>query len=307
MADFGPQIADQVVEACKAGVDETNEALSRALDSAIELSIGEAASFDAASLDAGFQAAGLVVAMKVNAQAALFVVPESSGFLPDWYKEPDATGESKLATLGQELGMLMLPEEFMALDFQVGHVVSIAESLDGAKLAGDAHQVEINLSGGGNSAKALLIWPANEPDNAFSPAEETPEPAAAIAPEPVVAAAPIAAASSQAVPAAVAARGGNRSVDALPDYSRSLLKIEVPVRVVLASKKMTVNDITDIGIGSIIQFDKSCEEPLNIEVGEQCVAEGEAVKVGEKFGLRVTRIAMPEERYISVRGNRRVM
>jgi flagellar motor switch protein FliN/FliY len=41
--------------------------------------------------------------------------------------------------------------------------------------------------------------------------------------------------------------------------------------------------------GSIIKFEKGCEEMLRLLVGENAVAVGEAVKVGEKFGFRVTR------------------
>jgi len=45
------------------------------------------------------------------------------------------------------------------------------------------------------------------------------------------------------------------------------------------------------------------EEPLDpgdsssLEAGGHKIADGEAVKVGEKFGLRITSIHLPEERY----------
>ena len=65
-----------------------------------------------------------------------------------------------------------------------------------------------------------------------------------------------------------------------------------------------LNDVVDIfgeqeslviGLapGSIIKFDKGCEEMLRLLVGENAVAIGEAVKVGEKFGFRVTSMVMP--------------
>ena len=54
--------------------------------------------------------------------------------------------------------------------------------------------------------------------------------------------------------------------------------------------------------GSIIQFEKLCDEMLTLEVGNHRVAEGETVKVGDKFGLRVTSMVMPDERFHPVQG-----
>ncbi len=92
----------------------------------------------------------------------------------------------------------------------------------------------------------------------------------------------------------------SRASQRLPAYTRSLLHIEVPVIVTLAAKKQAVGQILELGPGSIIHFDKSCDEMLDISVGEHRVAEGEAVKVGDKFGVRVTAIILPEERFKTV-------
>lgn len=83
----------------------------------------------------------------------------------------------------------------------------------------------------------------------------------------------------------------------LPPYTRSLLRIRVPVRVTLASCKLPLKRILELGQGSIIPFNKSCEDPLSLAVGNYEVAVGEAVKVGDKFGLRITSMVMPQERF----------
>jgi flagellar motor switch protein FliN/FliY len=90
----------------------------------------------------------------------------------------------------------------------------------------------------------------------------------------------------------------------LPLYARSLLKIKVPVVVTLAKAKQPVSRIIELGPGSLIQFDKPCDEMLSLEVGNQAVAVGEAVKVGDKFGLRVSSMILPDERFLSVRGKK---
>jgi flagellar motor switch protein FliN len=84
-------------------------------------------------------------------------------------------------------------------------------------------------------------------------------------------------------------------------YSRSLLKVRVPVTVTLASKKQAIGKITELVPGSIIAFDKSCDEMLDLEVSGHPIAEGECVKVGDKFGLRVTSLILPDEQMQTLR------
>ena len=90
----------------------------------------------------------------------------------------------------------------------------------------------------------------------------------------------------------------------LPAYARSLLRIRVPVTVSLAETKLPLSRVTDLAPGSIIQFNKSCDGALKVEIGDQEIAEGEAVKVGDKFGLWITSMSLPEERFWIIHGER---
>ena len=92
----------------------------------------------------------------------------------------------------------------------------------------------------------------------------------------------------------------------LPEYTRSLLHIRVPVLVTLAQNRQPLGRILELGPGSIIQFEKSCEEMLELSVGEHRIASGEAVKVGDKFGLRITSVILPEERFRAVTPKQRM-
>jgi flagellar motor switch protein FliN/FliY len=89
--------------------------------------------------------------------------------------------------------------------------------------------------------------------------------------------------------------------NALPAYTRSLLKIKVPVVVTLAQKKQPLRKVLELAPGAIIQFDKSYEEALELAVGHCPVAEAQAIKVGDKFGVCVTSMILPEERFKPVR------
>jgi flagellar motor switch protein FliN/FliY len=73
----------------------------------------------------------------------------------------------------------------------------------------------------------------------------------------------------------------------LPTYSRGLLQIRVPVHVKLASQRKSVKEIIELGPGSIVKFEKTYDEPLEVCVGDRTIAEGEVVKVGDKFGVRI--------------------
>ena len=85
-----------------------------------------------------------------------------------------------------------------------------------------------------------------------------------------------------------------------PPYLQSLLEIEVPLSVTLACKRQPLQRILELGPGSILSFDKLCTEPLTLEVAAETIAEGEVVKVGDKFGLRLTSMVMPEEKFESI-------
>jgi flagellar motor switch protein FliN len=115
-------------------------------------------------------------------------------------------------------------------------------------------------------------------------AEETPEntpeePAAATAMADPTATAP------QAAPELSRLEAELRS---LPTYARGLLHIRVPVQVTLASQRKSVQEIIELGPGSIVKFEKTCDEPLEVSVGGRTIAEGEVVKVGDKFGVRIS-------------------
>jgi flagellar motor switch protein FliN/FliY len=86
----------------------------------------------------------------------------------------------------------------------------------------------------------------------------------------------------------------------LPEFTRSLLKVNVQVSVTIAECPRPVSQILDIGPGSIMQFDKHFEEPLILEANGERLAHGIAVRAGEFFGFQVTEMLMPPERFWTV-------
>lgn len=84
----------------------------------------------------------------------------------------------------------------------------------------------------------------------------------------------------------------------LPDDPRlrRILRLRVPVIVQLAERTMSIATVRGLAVGAIIEFDKSVEDELELRVNNRPIGTGACVKVGENFGLRVTRISSRRDR-----------
>lgn len=86
----------------------------------------------------------------------------------------------------------------------------------------------------------------------------------------------------------------------IPDTSHRNLNLilDIPLRVAveLGRTKMVVNELLNLGQGSVIELSKLAGEPMEVLVNDKLVARGEAVVVNEKFGVRLTDIISPSER-----------
>ncbi|NBO37475.1 flagellar motor switch protein FliN [bacterium] len=74
------------------------------------------------------------------------------------------------------------------------------------------------------------------------------------------------------------------------DLSRMKMVLDVPLKVTveLGRTKLLVNDLLQLGQGSVIELDKMAGEPMEIYINDKLVAMGEVVVVNEKFGVRLT-------------------
>lgn len=75
-----------------------------------------------------------------------------------------------------------------------------------------------------------------------------------------------------------------------------ILDIPLNVSAELGRSKLLINDLLQLGQGSVIELDKLAGEPLEVMVNGKLVARGEAVVINEKFGVRLTDIISPMER-----------
>ncbi|CUU50260.1 flagellar motor switch phosphatase FliY [Clostridium beijerinckii] len=75
-----------------------------------------------------------------------------------------------------------------------------------------------------------------------------------------------------------------------------ILDVPLDISVVLGRTKKSIQDILNLGTGSLIELDKLAEEPVEILVNGKQIALGEVVVVDENFGIRITNIVSSVER-----------
>jgi flagellar motor switch protein FliN/FliY len=75
-----------------------------------------------------------------------------------------------------------------------------------------------------------------------------------------------------------------------------ILDIPLRITVELGRTQMLINDLLQLGQGSVIELSKLAGEPMEVLVNQKLIARGEVVVVNEKFGVRLTDIISPLER-----------
>ncbi|MBI4778614.1 flagellar motor switch protein FliN, partial [Candidatus Desantisbacteria bacterium] len=81
---------------------------------------------------------------------------------------------------------------------------------------------------------------------------------------------------------------------AIPGNIRLIMDVPMDVTVELGRKKMSVREILDLGVGSIVELDRMAGESVDILANGKLVAKGGVVVIDDTFGVRVTEIiALP--------------
>lgn len=75
-----------------------------------------------------------------------------------------------------------------------------------------------------------------------------------------------------------------------------ILDIPLQITVELGRAQMLINDLLQLGQGSVVELSKLAGEPMEVLVNQKLIARGEVVVVNEKFGIRLTDIISPLER-----------
>ena len=79
-----------------------------------------------------------------------------------------------------------------------------------------------------------------------------------------------------------------------------ILDIPLQVKVEVGRTKLMIQELLQLGKGSVIELNKLLGEPFEVLVNEKLVARGEVVVVNDRFGIRLTDIISPNERVQSL-------
>jgi flagellar motor switch protein FliN len=132
-----------------------------------------------------------------------------------------------------------------------------------------------------DTAFHFACWAQVEPAAEAVAAVEAPAPAAA----------PVSPAPPPRLPAVAA-----------PENLDIILDIELPLTVRFGRTEMNLQALTRVGPGSVIDLDRSPDEPVEVLINEKVIARGEVVVVAGNYGVRITEVVSAADR-IRTMGN----
>ena len=277
------------------------ESLNIACEQQLTLSAGGAPSLAEVLQFPEMDQPGILVSIETDAGVLLAAVPESLP-LPAWYTQPDMEQKSRLGTLAMEWSMNCLPPEIPANGFSTEAVPNLRAAMIGCE--GSPEGLALGVLGAREGAEpTVAFWIAG-------PFARCPGIVAAAAPTPTPTPTPtppstlfsnIGDSFPAPAPRAASAGGTGRAAKPVSPLNR-LLKIRVKLIVQLAEKKIELSQLLSLGPGVIVTFEKSCEDLLDLYVNNQLYCRGEAVKIGEKFGLKISEVGVHRQQKSSVLG-----
>ncbi|MFZ2738518.1 MAG: flagellar motor switch protein FliN [Burkholderiaceae bacterium] len=75
-----------------------------------------------------------------------------------------------------------------------------------------------------------------------------------------------------------------------------LQNISVTLSIEVGRAMIKIKDLMRLTQGSVVELDRIAGEPLDLLINNTVVAQGEVVLVGERYGIRLTRVVPASER-----------
>lgn len=253
-------------------IAQIGESLNQCFDSQFQLEAGVLQDFEGSAPGTDLLQSGLIVSICLGDEYFLCALPEVLP-LPEWYTHPDVSQQARLDTLAMEWSLNCLPDEQPGEDYFCEAVPSLWEAIQSCRPQVGAQWLPLtpNQPDVPAESQIWLLWPAGASlrdleanSNPYQPESEP---------------------------------GPDRA-----QRLARLINVPVPVIVKLAEKKIELGQLMAMGPGAIVMFEKSCEDLLDLYVNNQLYCRGEAVKIGEKFGIKINEVGSIEERVSAVMG-----
>ena len=219
---------------------------------------------------------GIVVTFNFGEQGLVVVIPESLP-IARWYRAPNDSQSARLQTLPMEWAASLFPPDVEPTEYRSVACGSVRKQLKACQPDENVKTLELNLSCPlATSQRALMwvIWPVALPTLTPAVTFEDLEKVADAEPP-----------TLNTVPKNESERRRQR-----------LLKVPVQLIVRIADKKIDLRQLRGFSPGTLLTFNKSCEMFLDVYVGNHLYCRGEAVKVGENFGIKVNELNVNQVR-----------
>lgn len=278
-AEFAPKLQQHL---------QSNQALlaenfNQCFDVDWQITAENAAAWDSQAADA--DGPGVACLLEIDNAAAVVLIPDS--LLPGWYRHPNDSETARLDTLAMEWGINLFPPDMETTRSSSFRLERLHEYLSNSLPSPDATVIPLRVSDSGGSEVGLLqlVWPITSP--AWEPAQIAGSP-------PVAAAAATTPAGND--PAPPTPSPAPTRAAGQPDPYFRLRRLPVTVSVRLTEKRISISQLLAITPGALLTFNKSCDDLLDMYVNNALYCRGEAVKIGESFGLKVNEVGIYEER-----------
>ncbi|MBI1313227.1 hypothetical protein GC176_18195 [bacterium] len=282
MSVFTTEISQQIVETCRENTAAIVQPLNSSFGTNLEANVGELLSGANVATERIGDAAGIAVTFQFGDEGAVCLIPESLP-IPDWYRSPSEGQANQLQTIGMEWSVGLFPLDLETTGFGSAATQSLKQQFEKLAPVDDASVLEVQLrlpDSDEPTCSLLLVWPVTNPVlESVAPWPAPEQPAAMTPPQP--------ASSARSTPPAVQKPEKSSAATLGVRHSGRVLKVPVDLTVRIASKKVDVNQVRNITPGTLITFNKTCESLLDVFVADKLKFRGEAVKVGERFGIKI--------------------
>jgi len=279
MAELTDELIDQIFEGCRSNIADLTQSLSTNLSGEFELTPGEEVKGSEEILGKVSEQPGIVVTLTYDGFGILCLIPEDLP-IPDWYRSPNDSQASQLQTLPMEWSVGMVPMELEPLEEKSITCKNLRAHLEASQPTETARMLEVavTVAGGDTSATIHLVMPVANPitEQAIDESAETADAAASEA----AAAAPVAAPEPEPEP---------EPLDpALAKRLQRVNKVPVSLIVRIAERQLELEQLRGIAPGALLMFDKPYDSLLDVYVDNRLYCRGEAVKIGETFGVKIS-------------------
>jgi flagellar motor switch protein FliN len=79
-----------------------------------------------------------------------------------------------------------------------------------------------------------------------------------------------------------------------------LLEVELGVTLRFGSRRAPLREVLELSPGAVLELNREIQEPVDLMLNERVIAQGDVVVIDGNYGLQITRVISPEQRFQAV-------